>query len=395
MEIILRKEMKVECGMMSEAESEDLNETATNFDDSDADAVDGGLDYLDLDLDSIWAHHQPWMPHLLTFTGFPEDAPSCPFRPRGLKTLSIDGVNFQRAMEEGANSWLFALEDLRELTLAHYTTHGPPSEAEYYSEEEEDEEVVDIGKSHHRIGRHVCDQCRMSLYMVLEMIQSYAKLERVVLKSILLAIDPSEARHPSHMYDLSNVSVLVLEDIDPDVIQELFRVADLSLSLQSITLIRCPRLYRVNLVDSKDTGALRLVALEEDFEMTPFLVGWECEELLIDSCCSFHDGYYSLAFRNGTIGPNGLRHFPVCPFLTDLYLHFTNAQPPYTVRALKVLVEARGDGVDYEDENWVYADHTASPLERLVVTGITPQLLPGEEEWFQSRLMDFRWGGSR
>ncbi|KAF8882328.1 hypothetical protein CPB84DRAFT_1791023 [Gymnopilus junonius] len=325
--------------MMSEAESEDLNETATNYDDSDADAVDGGLDYLDLDLDSIWAHHQPWMPHLLTFTGFPEDAPSYPFRPRGLKTLSIDG-------------------DLRELTLAHYTTHGPPSEAVYYSEEEEDEEVVDIGR----------------------MIQSYAKLDRVVLKSILLAIDPSDARHPSHMYDLSNVSALVLEDIDPDVIQELFRVADLSLSLQSITLIRCPRLYRVNLVDSKDTGALQLVALEEDFEMTPFLAGWECEELLIDSCCSFHDGVlYSLAFRNGTIGPNGLRHFPVCPFLTDLYLHFTNAQPPYTVRALKVLVEARGDGVDYEDENWVYADHTASPLERLVVTGITPQLLPGEE----------------
>ncbi|KAF8873976.1 hypothetical protein CPB84DRAFT_1829483 [Gymnopilus junonius] len=308
----------------------------------------------------------------LRFEGNSPNALEFEFRP-SLKTLSIDGRNVQNIFAKGY-TWLSEMYELSELKVSNYmpmvmSRRHPPTD--------------------NTADRHTCQKCETFPIPLLAALESCDQLAALTFESIFFEIDPVEENHPDEMYDLSSLYSIVMRDMEPVMINEIFRVVDHS--SQSVAFVQCPRLNEVTLL-FKFNPTLQLVYLEDNFDMASFLEGWECENLFITSCPSFSDTVLDmLAVQEGLL-PNGRPHFPRCKLLTDLHLHYPDSYPPYTVGALKRFMEARGRGVDYSDEDWPYAD-VGAPLERLIITGNLPDLLEDDEVWFRSHLVKFQWGG--
>ncbi|KDR83221.1 hypothetical protein GALMADRAFT_239065 [Galerina marginata CBS 339.88] len=304
------------------------------------------------------------------------------FEPR-LNVLSIDGRNFQRAIAEN-KSWLLELDDLEELTIFQYAPLAMSRKT---------------CASETSFDTHKCDECRLDLYETLEKIESFSSL--INLKFDAIHFDISPADNEETTFDLSVVGNLTFEDMELEVIQEIFRVCSLGdvEDLASLTFTHCPRLHHVKLPDFGSTS-LCLSGLEGDVDLEPIVAAWYGSDLSITNCASFSDAFLELLGTAKVTELDGdddendeVSDFAtfLCHGMVSLDIHSVGS-PLYSVGGLRKMVEARNSMVDFSDDDWEHSVGCGPAIMRLNVTGQVPELSTEDHTWFRSRILRFSWG---
>ncbi|KAF8891600.1 hypothetical protein CPB84DRAFT_1784083 [Gymnopilus junonius] len=289
------------------------------------------------------------------------------FKPR-LKTLGIDGRNLQRAFAEDKH-WIKKFDNLQELTIAYY------------------QPIIAHGLS----KPHTCDACGLSIYSVLELVQSSPRLTHLQFRFVTF-LAPPIPQELLPTYDLSALQRITFVDIQPNIIQAVLNVCHFSEDSELQTLIfgRCPRLGDVEF-PPLPMASLQLYSLAEDVDLRGILHRWGGQYLVIHDCASFSDSVLNMlsAPEDDNDDDDGRRLSFPCNALNVLSLHFKDS-PPYSIGALKELVGSRGIYGDYNDDrNWIEHAAWGPVIHTIRLSGKVPHISMEDETWFHRRLAQF------
>ncbi|KAJ3517325.1 hypothetical protein NLJ89_g586 [Agrocybe chaxingu] len=229
---------------------------------------------------------------------FPKDGDvNVDFMPK-LRTLTIDGRNFQRAFF-ASSRWLDQQDELEVLEIAEYE----PRLCEGWSLSAE----------------HSCHECELPLYVLLDKVESFNSLAHLRIQHLKLSIAP-------------------------DVISELFRLCSFTSDGHSLLMLefnRCPNLHEIGTIPSVPITYLR--KLDANVSLEPLLRDWDGHALMFNKVESDD------TFLNMLMSTNHPLDWFVAPQLTALDLHSCSN---ITVSALRKLVNTRSSYVDFDDPDW-------------------------------------------
>ncbi|CAA7271310.1 unnamed protein product [Cyclocybe aegerita] len=267
------------------------------------------------------------------------------FMPK-LRTLAIDGRNFQRAFFASSHE-------------------GWPHSAE-----------------------HSCHECELPLYVLLDKVESFNSLAYLRIQHLKLSIAPNDFDPLS--YSWYHLTELVLAEIAPDVISELFRLCSFTSDGHSLLMLefnRCPNLHEIGTIPSVPFTNLR--NLDANVLLEPLLRDWDAQALMFYKVENVDDTLLDMLTRKED--PDDFDLF-VAPQLMALDLHCC---PNITVSALRKMVDTRSGYVDFNDPDWQNTTDFGPALFKLAVLdepGNTLELSAEDEGWFRSRIPMFSWG---
>ncbi|KAF9453391.1 hypothetical protein P691DRAFT_781376 [Macrolepiota fuliginosa MF-IS2] len=200
-----------------------------------------------------------------------------------------------------------------------------------------------------------------------------------------------------------------LEELDADVIKHFCTAIELVHDLESFHIIRSP--IPDDTWDIPDTCDLMLEEVNDLKGVRSPVKEWIGNRLVFTGCNGFDDEFLRMlrssgsvlflppAFCGGahlnaasalgstaTVVPPSSFAFN-CPNLQEIYL---NDCMNYSIAELKRVIAARNAGLVPRGRRAMESDGPPCILE-LYVTGIGPELSPGDRQWFEQRLPIFYW----
>ncbi|KDR83228.1 hypothetical protein GALMADRAFT_239072 [Galerina marginata CBS 339.88] len=226
------------------------------------------------------------------------------------------------------------------------------------------------------------------------MCQSFGSLVNLELDTVPFTISPSDVAE--NTFNFSRLNSLTLVKMAPEILQEIFRICvfEDTEEMDRLVFVQCPRLNQVAF-PLLLTPELYLVGLDAEVDFEPILQDWGGEILSISCCSNFSDAFLQrLATRQYHQSEHvvGEAFQFLCHEMTTLDLHFPDSTP-FSVDALRNMVEARNYEVDYTDANWTESMGLGPAITDVRAFGKVPELSQEDEEWFRSRLIHFfSWG---
>ncbi|PPR00554.1 hypothetical protein CVT26_009887 [Gymnopilus dilepis] len=315
------------------------------------------------------------------------EGPGVEFKPR-LKKLEIDGRNLRRALAE-ERSWIRDLEDLEEVRIAFYQPASVSAKRK------------EVEGTSYQTPRHECDDCALEASTVLEWLESLNSLSQMSFRAVNFKQLPRDTL-PRMFYDFWHLDNVTFSQMNAEDIQEIARCAVFGRYLEDQTMIfwRCSRLSEVRF-RRFNVYNLQLWSLDDDVDLARFLDQWDGQCLLIGECASFSDALLELLSAPYDHYSDGASvdeedadsmSYP-CPSMNELSLFFPDStSAPYSIAALRKLVEGRGKGVNYDEEGWFeqFEHQEWGPvLHTIRLGGKTPDFTEEDQAWFKKHLVKF------
>ncbi|KAH6903252.1 hypothetical protein BKA70DRAFT_1433764 [Coprinopsis sp. MPI-PUGE-AT-0042] len=296
---------------------------------------------------SRFRYHQPAHPNLvrLAMHSDRDDGANCDISiprflaashwPPALTNLKIDGRNFI-SMAKEPFTWSIVLSQLKSLAVE-------------------------------RLDRH--DE-QLPLQGTLDLISKLPELEVLSFRDI--TFEPS-ARLPGTTPVPIDITDLILEDLDQDVVKHLFDQAMFNptyLLMRNIPIDALPHVPQ--------PVFLELVGIPIDHDIEDFLCFWDGEVLAIRECPGFSDSILSLFAEE--ISPP----YHICPSLREIHIQdCTN----FTGQGLRRMAEMRMDLASRRENKNFSLTHISD----IYVSGSGPVLEKGDAEWLRMHMKSFVW----